>query len=147
LISIGLWALTVLALGSLFVRGTTQTASDRRTAVVLKPAEKDLVLAEMRVLLSAVQGTVAGLRTGERANTARIVRAAGMAQAADVNPALMAKLPLAFKQNGMSVHEDFDGLAAAIERGTTEEETLARLDSILQRCVGCHAGYRLQAAE
>jgi hypothetical protein len=144
LFSLGLWMVSAIALGTMFVRGSTGISSDNRTAVIVNPAEKDLILAEMRVLLAAVQGTVSGLHTGKRTEMAAALRAAGMAQAADVNPALMAKLPLAFKQSGMSVHADFDSLAEAVERGATEKETLERLDSVLQRCVACHAGYRLE---
>lgn len=145
LISLGLWLASAVALTTMFVRGSTGLSSDNRTAVIVNPAEKDLILAEMRVLLGAVQGTVSGLHTGNRAEMAKGLRAAGMAQAADVNPALMAKLPLAFKQSGMSVHADFDVLADAVEKGASEKETLQRLDSILQRCVACHAGYRLES--
>jgi len=145
LISLGLWLASAIVLATMFVRGSTGVSSDNRTAVIVNPAEKDLILAEMRVLLGAVQGTVSGLHTGNRAEMAKGLRAAGMAQAADVNPALMAKLPLAFKQSGMSVHADFDTLADAVEKGASEKETLQRLDSVLQRCVACHAGYRLEA--
>ena len=43
-----------------------------------------------------------------RAQIEQAVRSAGMHMAADVNPALMAKLPLPFKQMGMSIHKDMD---------------------------------------
>lgn len=144
LISLGLWLASAAALTTMFIRGSTSVSTDNRTAVHVSPAEKDLILSEMRILLSAVQGAVSGLHTGDRTEMARTLRAAGMAQAADVNPALMAKLPLEFKQSGMSVHADFDRLAEAVERGATQEETLQHLDSVLQRCVACHAGYRLE---
>ena len=46
-------------------------------------------------------------------------RAVGMGMAADVEPAIMMKLPLPFKQMGMSVHRDFDAIADGI--GTSRD--------------------------
>ncbi|OGT19150.1 MAG: hypothetical protein A2V90_01700 [Gammaproteobacteria bacterium RBG_16_57_12] len=68
-----------------------------------------------------------------------------MDAAADANPQLMLKLPLAVKQLGMSVHQGFDDLAQAAQHGATREELLQRLSTQLNVCKSCHAGYRLQA--
>jgi cytochrome c556 len=67
---------------------------------------------------------------------------AGMHMAADVNPVLMGKLPLAFKQLGMSIHQDMDGLADAVAAGETSQQILARLAAITARCTTCHDMYR-----
>ena len=72
-------------------------------------------------------------------------RAAGMATAADTSPAIMAKLPLAFKQTGMSVHQDLDRLADTVAHGETPHQVLGRLSSITARCTMCHEAYRLSA--
>lgn len=46
-------------------------------------------------------------------------RAGGMHMAEDVEPALMVKLPLPFKQMAMSIHKDMDALAGtAMQRET-----------------------------
>lgn len=50
-----------------------------------------------------------------------------MASAADVNPALMAKLPLPFKSLGMSVHHDMDDLAKAATEGKPAAELQKQL--------------------
>ena len=71
-------------------------------------------------------------------------RASGMGMAADVNPILMAKLPLAFKQQGMSVHHDFDALADTIARGADQATVLYEFTGITARCVGYHAIYSLR---
>ena len=42
---------------------------------------------------------------------AEAARSAGIEMIADVNPGLMAKLPLPFKQMDMSIHQDMDALA------------------------------------
>src|SRR5512135_3342270 len=104
LVAIVLWVGTIAVFAWFFVRGNTTAGTDGRTAVVLAPAERNLVLGEMRGLLQASQQVVQGIRQGDMKLVASSARAAGMASAADVNPALMAKLPVAFKSLGMSVH-------------------------------------------
>ena len=69
----------------------------------------------------------------------------GMAAAADVNPALMAKLPLEFKELGFGLHRRFDDLAKAAESGASREQVLTGLSTQLSTCVGCHASYRIEA--
>jgi hypothetical protein len=61
-----------------------------------------------------------------------------------VNPVLMAKLPLPFKQLGMSVHRDMDDLALAAETGKTTPELLDMLTGTLSKCVACHAAWQLK---
>ncbi len=54
---------------------------------------------------------LAGLDNKDMAQIAQAARASGMASAADVNPALMSKLPMSFKDLGMSVHHAMDEIA------------------------------------
>lgn len=138
------WFVTIGALGWLFVKGWTVEGRDGRTEIVLAPAERDQILAEMRQLLKAVQGVVTGLSgsDGDLKMVEESARAAGMTMAADVNPAIMAKLPLAFKQMGMSVHQDMDQLADAVVQRETPPQILRRLSSITARCTTCHDLYR-----
>jgi hypothetical protein len=58
----------------------------------------------------------------------------------------MAKLPLEFKELGFGMHRRFDELAAAADSGASREEVLGSLSAQLSACVGCHAGFRLEAA-
>jgi hypothetical protein len=111
---LGLWMVTVGAAGYFFVKGRTVPAPDGRTAVVLSEAERNQILTEMRQLLKSVHGVLQGVSSQDMGGAGRAARAAGMAMAADVNPVLMAKLPITFKSLGMSVHRDFDGLADGI---------------------------------
>jgi hypothetical protein len=142
-IAIALWALTLLAGIYLFVFGQTQPAQDGRTAILLEPGERDMILGEMRDLLTAVQGVTGGLARRESAEIAAAARRAGSEAAADVAPGLMTKLPLEFKQLGMSVHQGFDELADAVDKGEGQQQVLSRMDKLLQRCVACHATYQL----
>jgi hypothetical protein len=65
--------------------------------------------------------------------------------AADENPLLMAKLPLAFKTLGMSVHRDMDELANAAESGKPTPELLKMASGALAKCVACHAAWQIKA--
>ncbi len=141
-----LWAITVGTAGYFFVMGRTVPAPDGRTAVVLSGAERDQVLGEMRQLLKSVHGVLQGVSAQDLAAAGRAARAAGMGMAADVNPALLAKLPLTFKAMGMSVHRDFDGLADGLQSGERGEQSLKRLSELTSRCTACHDLYRFAAA-
>lgn len=145
LLAIVLWVATVAVFAWFFVRGTTTEGTDGRTAVVLAPAERALVLGEMRGLLSASQQVVQGIQQGDMKLVAKAARSAGMGAAVDLNPALMAKLPVTFKSLGMNVHHDMDALALAAESGKTQSELLGMLSTTMTKCVGCHAAWQLKA--
>ncbi len=144
-----LWVGTIAALGWLFIKGWTVPGAEGRTEIVLAPAERDQILAEMRQLLKAVHGVVTGLSgsDGDMKAAEEAARAAGMTMAADTSPAIMAKLPLAFKQMGMSIHKDMDALADAIVQKETPPQILRRLSSMTARCTTCHDLYRFGAGQ
>jgi cytochrome c556 len=144
-----LWILTITILGWFFVKGWTAEGSDGRTEILLAPAERDQILAEMRQLLKAVDGIVRGLGKPQPdlKEVEAAARAVGMHMAADVEPAIMAKLPLPFKQMGMSIHKDMDALADAIVKNETPQQILHRLSSMTARCTACHDMYRFRASE
>jgi hypothetical protein len=139
-----LWVVTVIVAGWFFVKGWTTKGTDGRIEIVLAMAERDQILAEMRQLLKAVDSIVRGL--GEPQPDLRVMeeatRKAGMKMAADVNPVIMAKLPLPFKQMGMSIHKDMDALADAAVQQETPQQLLQRLSSMTARCTACHDLYR-----
>jgi len=145
-IALGLWIVTIGVAGWFFVQGWTTEGTDGRTQIVLAPAERDLILGEMRMLLKAVHGVVAGLagqdQEADRVQMEQAARSAGMHMAEDVNPTLMAKLPLPFKQMGMSIHADMDALADAVIQKETSQQILQRLSNMTARCTACHDMYR-----
>jgi cytochrome c556 len=146
LVALVLWIATLAVAGWFFVKGWTATGADGRTEILLAPAERDQVLAEMRQLLKAVDGVVRGLSEPQPDRRAMefAAHAAGMEMAADVEPALMAKLPLPFKQLGMSIHKDMDALAQAIAQQESPQGILQRLSSMTARCTACHDRYRFK---
>lgn len=147
LVAIVLWIATVSVFAWFFVHGNTAAGTDGRTAVVLAPAERDLVLREMRGLLQASQQVVQGIRQDDMKMVTMSARAAGMGSATDVNPALMAKLPVEFKSLGMSVHHDMDDLAKAAESGKGQADLLGMLSDTMAKCVGCHSAWQLRTAQ
>ena len=145
LIALLLWVITIAVFAWFFIRGNTTAGTDSRIAIVLQSSERDLILLEMRGLLSATQGILEGANQGDMNRVIQSSRSAGMAAAADVNPLLMAKLPLAFKTLGMSVHHDMDEIAEAAESGKPAPELLKMTSNILTKCVACHASWQLNA--
>ena len=115
---------------------------DKRIEISLLPEERELILGEMRSLLVGVKGIIQGLSTDdfERVKESAIGNGMGMAQ--DINPALIAKLPMSFKAMGMGVHKSFDELAAKIP-GATSKEILKEVDAIMSSCVACHSAFKI----
>lgn len=140
-----LWVVTIAVFAWFFIHGNTAAGNDGRTAVVLQAGERDLILSEMRGLLVATQGILDGANNGDMQRISKAARAAGMAAAADVNPVLMAKLPLELKKLGMSVHRDMDDIASAAESGQPSAEILKKASSVLTKCMACHATWQLKA--
>lgn len=142
--SLVLWLLTLGAGGYFFINGSTDKSDDGRLSVSLKKDERNHILGEMRQLLSGVQVILEALTTNDLKVVEKTASSLGMRSAADVNPALIAKLPLEFKSIGMSVHERFDEIAQNIHSGKmNKEQVLHEVSDIMLTCVGCHEAYRL----
>lgn len=141
--SVVLWVITIGVGFYYFVGGKTVASPDGRRAVVLTPDEKTMVLGEMRTILSAVNGTLKAVAKSDKSAAAEAARSAGMVMAVDGEPGLIAKLPLEFKSMGMSLHKDFDTLAADIDGGLSDMQVVERLGAITDKCVACHAAYRI----
>lgn len=145
--AISLWLITLVVVATFFIKGKTEMSDDQRLAVILKPQERNFVLGEMRMLLEGVQGITAGLAAADMKQVSDSARGIGMATAADVNPNLMLKLPLEFKQQGMAVHKQFDQLADMADSGASSAKLTAMLADQLSACVACHSIYSLKAEQ
>lgn len=141
--------LTVALLSMIYkfiIAGNTVTGTDDRTAVVLKPAERYFVLAEMRQFLSGTQQIVSAANRNDFKTVAAAARSIGRKAIGTVPTSLMGKLPLGFKRLGLSVHSDFDQLAMDAEAMGDRRHTLHQLGDIMNKCVACHSTYQLQSA-
>lgn len=142
----GILALAVgILLYQFVIRGSVVASPDERTAVVLTEAERDLVLSEMRGFLVAVQGILSGAVNDDLESVAEHARAVGMASQNGVPTRLIGKLPLAFKRLGFSTHEGFDRLASEVVQVQDARLVQPAVAELLQKCVACHASYRLLA--
>ena len=144
-IALVLWVATIAVFAWFFVHGNTEKGSDGRAAIVLQSAERDLILSEMRGLLSAIQGVLDGANQGDMQRIVKAASDVGMKGAADVNPVLMAKLPMEFKSLGMSVHHDMDEIAKAAANGTPAADILKMTATTMNKCIACHSAWQLKS--
>ncbi len=146
-----LTALLALALAAtlylFLVRGSVAPASDGRTAILLAPAERDLVLTEMRAFLQATQTVLVSANKGDLPAAVAAARAVGAAAQQAVPVSLMGKLPLGFKQLGFDTHSRFDRLALDAQDLGDPAQTLSALGELMSNCVGCHAAFRIDATQ
>ncbi|MCW9012739.1 MAG: hypothetical protein OQL06_03075 [Gammaproteobacteria bacterium] len=127
------------------ISGETITASDGRQALLLEPGERNLVLAEMRMFLTSVQAIIQAANEDDAAGVAKAARIVGRAAQEAVPGSLMKKLPLEFKTLGFDTHTKFDQLALDAEEFGDTTVSLKQLSTLMQNCIGCHAGYRIDA--
>ncbi len=139
-----LLALIIAALVYVFViRGQVLPASDGRTAILLAPGERDLVLTEMRDFLVALQQISQSIADGDATKAVQAARRVGAASQQQVPAGLVGKLPLAFKQLGFDTHARFDELALNIEQFGDTAQALPELAGLMNNCTACHAAYRI----
>ena len=125
------------------VAGSTVKADDGRTAVVLAPGERALLLREMREFVASLQKLSDALARDDMKAVAAASRVIGTAKAHDVPLAMLAKLPLEFKQLAFGVHNGFDAIARDADAAGTPRHALGQLATVLQQCVACHDRYQL----
>ena len=125
------------------VAGSTQKAADGRTVVLLAPAERALMLAEMRGFVASLGRITDALARDDMPAVAAESRALGTGKAHDVPVAMLAKLPLDFKKLAFSVHGGFDAIARDAEAVHATKHTLGQLGGVLSQCAACHERYRV----
>lgn len=136
--------LLVGAMGYTFIiKGETIAASDGRKAIVLAEGERDLVLGEMRAFLVVVQSIITAIEKDDMATVAKHAKSVGFAAQEGMPVGLMKKLPMDFKKLGMGTHKAFDQLAMDAADLGDKDQTLKQLGELMQRCVACHALYRI----
>jgi len=129
------------------VAGSTEKADDGRVAVLVTSQERNMMLSEMRDFVAGLQAINGALAREDMRAVAAAARALGTVRTKGEPAALMAKLPLEFKQLGLGVHRDFDTIALDAERLGQPRHTLGQLSATLSKCVACHAGYQVKATD
>ncbi len=125
------------------LRGAVQQGDDGRTSVLLSSSERNQVLAEMRGFLESVQDIIEAATTGDMKTASEAALRVGRVDLKDLPPSLLRKLPMEVKTLGLDTHRKFYQLGMDIKGGLPQEKILPRLTDLMNNCVGCHAGYRL----
>lgn len=165
--------LTITAFGAILAGGIGWTQSggmqqqDTRQVIRLPAMQRDMVLTEMRGLLTSVNGILRGLAARDTALMRASAASAGMAAMmrgegmgmggagrgmhagtgqgmGAMGRGMGAMMPAEFRALGHSTHVAFDSLATRISAGAGADTVVARLARITDNCVACHATYRLE---
>jgi len=142
----GILTLAIVAMGYKFMYvGSVVPSTDGRQAIVVDPAERDLVLMEMRMFLDSSQRIIEAITKEDMIAAAKAAREVGAAAQAAVPGTLMGKLPLAFKKLGFDTHSKFDALALDAEQLGDPKLALQQLSTLMNNCIGCHSAYQIQS--
>lgn len=119
---------------------------DNRQTLTLTEGQRSHVLEEMRALLSGTRDILAALSTNDMAAVSRYARPLGLGMAHKAEDHLKSVLPREFMQLGMSLHQDFDQIAADAESKKDSKLTLRQLSNAMAKCVACHDVYQISKA-
>jgi cytochrome c553 len=117
---------------------------DNRKTLTLSEAQRSHVLEEMRALLSGTRNILTALSNDDMASVSRYARLLGMGMAHKAEDHLKGALPKEFMQLGMSLHQDFDRIAADAESQKDSKLTLRQLSDSMAKCVACHDTYQIR---
>ena len=135
--------LLVALLTKFMVVGTTEQSVDGRSAIIVTPAQREQVLAEMRGLLESIQTIIVANNAGDLSAAAVAARKVGKANMSPLSVEFAARLPMDFRKLGMDTHERFDLLALGAERFESTEYVSQQLGALTANCVACHKAYRM----
>ena len=136
--------LVSIVLISHYMMGSTIEASaDGRVGIVVSPAERDLVLEEMRGLLEAVQIIIVANNAGDMNAVAVAGRKVGRENMNPRSAEFVARLPMDFRKLGMDTHVRFDKLALDAGQFESTELVSQQVGELMGNCVACHRAYRL----
>jgi hypothetical protein len=117
---------------------------DKRQTLTITETQRGYVLEEMRALLAGTQSILEALSRDDMAAVAQHARLLGMGMAQKAEDHLKGALPKEFMQLGMSVHQDFDQIAADAESAKDPKQTLRQMSGAMDKCVACHATYQIR---
>lgn len=124
---------------------------ERRAPVVLRPAEKTALLADMRDYLKGLQDIFTALSKDDMATVAARARDMGLINVYETTLMFPTTSGVRFRELAAMVHDDFEEIARAAEQlqkakkpsDRKSKEILGMLAATMKRCVSCHESYRL----
>jgi hypothetical protein len=125
----------------------TSLGTDGREVILLKPEQRDLVLAEMRSFVVSLRDLNQSLATDDSEQFQQAALKVGLDAQQGVPLDMMKALPMPFKKLGMDTHKKFDQLAISAEQGANDKQLLAELSQLMNNCIACHATYQLQSTQ
>lgn len=147
----------ILALGVLAGAGAREASSherdalwqqtpDKRAVITLSAEQRDAFLAEMRGLLTGMQGIMDAASKMDVAKIRGVAKGAGIASVASQDSTYQEQLPQEFRKLEAETRAQFDALSEAVRGFTARDTTLAYLARISQGCVTCHGKFKLAPA-
>jgi hypothetical protein len=120
-------------------------AEDARAPAVRTAAERDFILAQMRLFLSSVQAILGGLAEGDtkRVVTEASARGRKGTPLSEIPPGLKAKETPAWGEMMGGARAGFDQIAAAAASGATTAQLIGLTSETMHYCVACHQSYRI----
>ena len=138
--------LGIIVLFSLYAM-EARAEKDQREIVVLDEESRAFVIHEMQQFVSGLQQAMTALSQDDMQGVSAALRPLGMQGMSNAPPELMSTVPMGFRQIGMPIHMAFDNLAVAADKGATSKEILSGLGEAMNRCVACHAAYRIEGEQ
>jgi hypothetical protein len=117
---------------------------DTRKLVQLNEPQRNQVLSEMRSLLTGTQDILAALAKDDMAAVAEHAQSLGFNMKHKAENPLHQVLPKDFMMLGMSMHKDFDTIAADADTFKDPKHTLKQLSDTMAKCTACHASYQIR---
>lgn len=121
----------------------TLDGMDNRIPVKVTSQEHAHVLAEMRTFLQGLHNIFNALARKDMKSVAVEARPLGKVLH-KMPPAMHERLPMAYVEMGLGLHEVFDVIARDAEAKADLSLTLSQLAEAMTYCSGCHDTYRLQ---
>jgi len=138
---------TIAFICAFFVTSAWADEIDNRQALTLPAPQRHHVLTEMRDLLAGTQAILAALAKNDMAAVAESARAVGFDMKHKAENSLHQVLPKEFMQLGMSMHKDFDLIAADAESLKDPRHSLRQISETMAKCTACHAAYQINVGQ
>lgn len=116
---------------------------DERIALNLNANEAAMVRMEMRQMLDGVAKLIDAANSNDMKAAAAAAKPMGLVANREVMMSLAPKLPMEFRSLGSAMHQSFDQIAMDAEAMEDPKLTLKQLADAMQRCVACHATFRI----
>ncbi|MEE9355504.1 MAG: hypothetical protein V3U75_07925 [Methylococcaceae bacterium] len=120
---------------------------NHRSKIVLDDQGTNMILTEMRKMLSGTKDIILALAENDMAKVSKAAGQMGKHMTHQVERSkIMGSLPSEFRKLGMSVHADFDKISTDAATHGESASILKQLGTAMNKCVACHEGYRLVKA-